>query len=357
MPESLRFALQGFVVAFSAALLLVPLCMAVARRLDIVDRPGGRKQHERVTPLLGGAAVFLSFGLGLWIISRAAEGSSGLDLSAIKQVLIGGSVLFVIGLIDDVFKDTLGFVPKLLGQIVGVLVITWPRPWAFFEAGAEAREIVYFVFLLLWYLTIVNSFNFSDNMNGLMSGLSVIAFSASVIYLGSLQSLRTMTVASLLVGALLGFLPYNFPRARIFLGDAGSMFVGYWMAWVMFDMSKGFMGPGQPAYGIHALVPGVLIMGVPLYDAAFVVVRRWVEKRPLYLGDDRHLSHRLVRGGFTPVEAVVMLWGLGIVLAGVGILASFAVPSFRFVLLGASLLLLVALTRVCMSIERHGSSK
>ncbi len=357
MPESLRFALQGFGVAFVAALVLVPVCMAVARAFGVVDRPGGRKQHARVTPLLGGAAVFLAFGIGMWVIARGTPGSPGLDLSAIRQVLIGGTVLFVIGLIDDVFKDKLGFVPKLLGQIVGVLVITYPRPWAFLDDGAAVREWVYFIFTLLWYLTIVNSFNFSDNMNGLMSGLSVIAFSASVIYLGSLHSLRTMTVASLLVGSLLGFLPYNFPRARIFLGDAGSMFVGYWMAWVMFDMSKGFMADGTAAYGIHALVPSVLIMGVPLYDAAFVVIRRWVDKRPLYLGDDRHLSHRLVRGGFTPVEAVVMLWGLGIILAGVGILAAFAVPSFRYVLLGASLLLLVALTRVCMSIERHGSDR
>jgi UDP-GlcNAc:undecaprenyl-phosphate GlcNAc-1-phosphate transferase len=164
-----------------------------------------------------------------------------------------------------------------------------------------------------------------------------------------------MMVAVLLVGALIGFLPYNFPRSRVFLGDAGSMFVGFWMAWIQFDMAKGFLGTSHSDLGFSHLIPAVLIMGVPLYDAAFVVVMRAVDGRPIYLGDNFHLSHRLVRAGFTPVEAVVILWGLGIILASVGILAAFALPVYRYVLLAGSLLVMIAVTRVIMTHEQGGN--
>ncbi len=358
MHETLRFALQGFAVAFVAALVFVPICVLLARRLGIVDRPGGRKQHARVTPLLGGLGVFLACGVGLVVMNGQTARFPEIDLrlEQIRTVLLGGVVLFVIGLIDDIFKDKLGFVTKLAGQVVGICALMWNTLERLFTVGGSVPQWLYAFFLLLWFLTIVNSFNFSDNMNGLMSGLCVIAFSASVVYLGSQESLRSMLVAALLTGGLLGFLPYNFPRSHVFLGDAGSMFAGFFMAWVQFDMAKGVLdtsaSTGGIDFGVHNLIPAVLIMGLPLYDAAFVVIMRIVDKRPVYLGDDQHLSHRLVRGGFTPVEAVVILWGLGIILAGTGILAAFSVPLYRYVLLGASVLFMVAVTRVFMAVEK-----
>lgn len=355
VQETFRIALQGFGVAFTVALIAVPLCMKLARVLNVVDHPGGRKQHEKVTPLLGGAAVFAAFAVGLFVVeSWSRSQGSDLRLGEIRQVLFGGLVLFGIGLVDDYWKDTLGFLPKLAGQVIGVMVMTWPQPYVLFTGDGTPQQWAYFVFMLLWYLTIVNSFNFSDNMNGLMSGLSIVAFSASVIYLGSMQSIRTMLISSLLLGGLLGFLPFNFPRSRIFLGDAGSMFVGYWMAWVLFSMSKGVLAEGLWDFGFQFLIPAILIVGVPLYDAAFVVIRRFIDKRPVYLGDDQHLSHRLVRAGFPPTEAVVILWGAAIVLAGVGTLAAMAETTFRYVLLVASLLVLIAGTNFVMAIERTG---
>jgi UDP-GlcNAc:undecaprenyl-phosphate GlcNAc-1-phosphate transferase len=349
-------AAQGLSVALTTALVAVPICSAIARRTGIVDKPGGRKTHAQVTPLLGGVGVFLATAVGLALINQLTGGSGQLDLrlGEIRHVLFAATVIFVIGLIDDVFKDRLSFQLKLLGQIAGVLVLMWGNLEQLVTEGGPPKDWLYQLFFLCWYLTIVNSFNFSDNMNGLMSGLSVIAFAASLVYLGTQVSLRSLTVAVLLVGALLGFLPYNFPRSRVFLGDAGSMFVGFWMAWIQFDMAKGFLGAGQADLGVSHLIPAVLIMGVPLYDAAFVVVMRAVDGRPIYLGDNFHLSHRLVRAGFTAVEAVVILWGLGIILASVGILAAFAQPVYRYVLLVGSLVVMVAVTRVIMTYEQHG---
>lgn len=345
---------QAFSVALTAALVLVPLCIALARRLGVVDKPGGRKTHARVTPLLGGAGVFAAAVTAMGVVAwQSSTLGTDLRLGDIAHVLAAGAIMFLIGLIDDVFKESMVFQLKLLGQLLGVGVLMWPRIAALFTEGGSAGQWAYQVFFLLWYLTVVNSFNFSDNMNGLMSGLSVIAFAASVVYLGRIDSLRTLLIAVVLVGGLLGFLPYNFPRSRIFLGDAGSMFTGFFMGWIQLDLTGGFPDVEAADLGFSKLVPAILIMGVPLYDAAFVVVMRVVDGRPIYLGDNHHLSHRLVRGGFTPVEAVVLLWGLGLVLAGVGVLAAFSLPPYRYLLLAASLLMMVVVTRLVMRFERR----
>jgi UDP-GlcNAc:undecaprenyl-phosphate/decaprenyl-phosphate GlcNAc-1-phosphate transferase len=355
----MSMAAQGLTVAFVVALLTVPLCIAVARRCNIVDHPGGRKQHGKVTPLLGGVGVFLAVAVGLLAVELMARGRADVDLRLqdIFAVLLAAAVIFVIGLVDDVFKDRMAFQLKLAGQVIGVLVLAWPQLGRMLREGGTANEWLYQLFFMCWFLTIVNSFNFSDNMNGLMAGLSIIAFLASLVYLGSGNSVRTLLVAVLLTGGLLGFMPWNFPRSRVFLGDAGSMFVGFLMGWVQFAMARGFPDRAVADIGISNLIPGVLIMGVPLYDAAFVVIMRVVEKRPIYLGDNHHLSHRLVRAGFTPVEAVVILWGLAIILAGVGILASRALPGYRYLLLGAGFLCMVAVTRVIMAFEHAARTR
>lgn len=350
----LRIAAVGFAVALGVSLLAVPLCLRLARICGIMDKPGGRKTHETVTPLLGGMGVVLGAMAGLAVVwmKSEAELPAGLGFSDIGFVIAGSLVIFVIGLVDDIFKDSMGFEPKLLGQIVGVLVLMLPTLRDLVSGGGTVDQWLYQLFFLGWYLTIVNSFNFSDNMNGLMSGLSVISFAAAIMYLSNTDSFRSMTVAVVLLAAVLGFMPYNFPRSKVFLGDTGSMFIGFWMAWVQFDLVKGFMAVSSHDFGASHLIPAVLIMGVPLYDAAFVVFMRIVDKRPVYLGDCYHLSHRLVRGGFSNSEAVVILWGLALILAWLGILASKTQAGYRYMILGASFLFMIAVTRKIISMER-----
>lgn len=359
MDKVLTIAAQGFSVALTTALIAVPLCMLLARRAKIVDHPGGRKEHERVTPLLGGVGVVVAGAVGLLMIERTLSGEAGVNLALgeIGFVMAASMVMFLTGLVDDIWKDRMPFQLKLGGQIAAVLILLWPQIYKLATLGGPLREYLYLLAFMGWYLTIVNSFNFSDNMNGLMSGLSIIAFAAALVYLGNTQSLRSLVIALLLIGALLGFLPYNFPRSRVFLGDAGSMFIGFWMAWIQFDMAKGFLGGEGLTIGVSHLIPAVLIMGVPLYDALFVVVMRAREGRPIYLGDNHHLSHRLVRAGFTSTEAVVILWGLGILLAGAGILATLAVPSYRYLLLLICVVLMVFVTKAIMAYERAVQDK
>ena len=353
----LRIAIAGVSVALGVSLIAVPLCRLLALKVGVVDRPGGRKTHEKVTPLLGGIGVVLGVMAGLFVVWSQSEAHlpGGLGFSNISFVIAGSLVIFLIGLMDDIFKDSMGFEPKLLGQIVGVLVLMWPSLRDLVSNGGTADQWLYQLFFLGWYLTIVNSFNFSDNMNGLMSGLSVISFAAAIMYLSSTDSYRSMTVAAVLMAAVLGFMPYNFPRSRVFLGDTGSMFIGFWMAWVQFDLAKGFMDVGNHDFGASHLIPAVLIMGVPLFDAAYVVFMRINDRRPVYLGDCFHLSHRLVRSGFSSSEAVVILWGLALILAWLGILASSTEDVYRYIILAASFVFMVVVARKIMSMERFAA--
>jgi UDP-GlcNAc:undecaprenyl-phosphate GlcNAc-1-phosphate transferase len=357
--EVLTTAALGLLASLVTALVSMPLCIRLALRFGLVDKPGGRKTHEKVTPLMGGVglvmAALVGFAVVAWQSSERLDTDLGLDDPRFLFVIAGSLVLFLTGLVDDVFKETMTFQPKLLGQIAGVLLLMWPHLEQLLDGGGSVAGWLYQLFFLGWYLTIINSFNFSDNMNGLMSGLSVIAFTAAILYLQNAESTRSMMVAVILLGALIGFLPFNFPRSKMFLGDAGSMFVGFWMAWIQFDLVKGFMQVGHSDFGASHLIPAILIMGVPLYDAAFVVFMRFVDRRPIYLGDNHHLSHRLVRGGFTAAEAVIILWGLALILAWVGILAVSARDVYRYLIFMFSFLFMVAVTREVMALERsHG---
>ena len=169
---------------------------------------------------------------------------------------------------------------------------------------------------LLWMLTVINAFNFMDNMNGLCSGLGLIAallFGFEAAWLGQFL---VAGLAFLCAGALAGFLPYNFPKASAFLGDSGSHLMGYLLA-VLAILPHFYSGKHPKPF---AVLSPLLILAVPLLDLAWVVLLRWRAGKPFYVGDTNHLSHRLVRRGCTQVQAVAIIWALAL---GIGLLSLF----------------------------------
>ena len=354
-------------LAFSSALVfslaLVPLTRKVAIRFNILDRPGGRKEHVEATPLLGGVAVFLACLLALLIVTlyeSVANGGPGpeLRLDHIQFIFLGSIIIFLTGLVDDLFKDKLPFYYKLLGQIIGstaaMTILFFDQIKRLVSEDVPFADYIYLLILMVWMLTVINAFNFSDNLNGLMSGLAVIALLTSMVYLGAQVNTRFIILGFIMVGAILGFLPFNFPKARIFLGDAGSMFIGYWIGVILWPLTAGFFGGGsQPFYGLDRLIPALLVLGIPLYDAAFVVVMRWREGRPVYLGDNRHLSHRLVRTGFSKTETALILWGLAFILAGVGAMSMHAGVASRYMSLLIALSFMLIVTVLVIKKEKE----
>ncbi len=322
MSFPFNFFLAAFLGAFATALLALPLWRQWCLRTDLVDAPGHRKIHRAPVPLAGGFAVLtgillplgvgaLLLKLGLVKISSASAILHGLDRRAIELTVLalGAVAITLLGYWDD--KHELKALPKFLGQLVVA-----------FAVAAVCQRITLFVpselfsyaVTVLWLLTVINAFNFMDNMNGLCAGLGAIgAFLFALLAAASGQYLVAIT-GWLMCGALVGFLPWNFPRARAFLGDAGSHLVGYLLA-VMAILPHFYTR--QNPRPLAVLAP-LLVLAIPLLDLAQVTVFRTLHKQPFWRGDTNHLSHRLTRLGLKRPQAVLLLWLLA---AGLGSLA------------------------------------
>ena len=319
-PNNLYLA--AFVSAFVTALLTLPLWRRWCLHVDLVDDPGHRKIHATSIPLAGGLAVLTGLLLPLlaatvllkWNGAQIANAGLlvyGLDKRALQLAAIafGAVGMVVLGLLDD--KYELKPLTKFTGQLLlaGVVAYSGVRITLFVPNVAFSYAVT-----ILWLLTVINAFNFMDNMNGLCAGLGAISAGLfAVIAAGEGQYLVAL-LAFLTCGSLLGFLPHNFPHARSFLGDSGSHLVGYLLA--VLAILPHFYHRGQPR-PLAVLTP-LLVLALPLADLAWVVILRTRMGKPFYLGDTNHLSHRLVRAGLNPAAAVSLIW---LVAAGLGALA------------------------------------
>jgi UDP-GlcNAc:undecaprenyl-phosphate GlcNAc-1-phosphate transferase len=307
-----NFFAAAFAGAFLTTLLALPLWRKWCLRTNLVDDPGHRKIHHTPVPLAGGFAVLtgilLPLGtgavllkLGIVKISSANAIIHGLDRRAIElAVLAGGAIaITILGWLDD--KHELKALPKFIGQIVIAIAV-----------AAACKRITLFVhsdifsyaITILWLLTVINAFNFMDNMNGLCAGVGAIgAFIFALIAAAHGEYLVAIT-GFLMCGALVGFLPWNFPDARAFLGDAGSHLVGYLLA--VMAILPHFYTKQNPR-PLAVLAP-LFVLAIPLLDLAQVSLLRTLNQKPFWIGDTNHLSHRLARAGLSRTRAVLMLW-------------------------------------------------
>jgi UDP-GlcNAc:undecaprenyl-phosphate GlcNAc-1-phosphate transferase len=313
--------------AFIAALLSLPLWRRFSRRTGLVDDPGHRKIHQTPIPLAGGFTVLtgimvpLLFGvaalnqrfpllnLGQQFLNHGLKPDNrALELGAI---ILGALGMVILGWLDD--KYELRPVIKFGGQLlIALLVVAANVRITLFVHNA----LFSYAITILWILTVTNAFNFMDNMNGLCAGLGAIgAWYFALI--AAVDGQYLVAILGLLTcGALLGFLPYNFPRATAFLGDAGSHLVGYLLA--VMAILPHFYTPQHPR--IWAVFTPLLILALPLGDLVWVVLLRWRLGQPFYVGDNNHLSHRLVRNGLSKPNAVLLIWLLATLLGGLALL-------------------------------------
>ena len=322
----MSFPFNFFCAAFAGALLTtwlsLPLWDKWCRRAGLVDEPGHRKIHNASVPLAGGLAVLtgmllpliggaIMLKLGVEFTAQTFPIVHGLERRAIELAAIafGAVAMVVLGVLDD--KHELKPLVKFSGQlIIAVLVaVACKRITLFVPNVAFSYAIT-----ILWVLTVVNAFNFMDNMNGLCAGLGLIgAWQFAVIAAAEGEYLVAL-IAFLTCGALAGFLPWNFPNARAFLGDAGSHLVGYLLA--VLAILPHFYTKQNP-HRLAVLSP-LLVLAVPLADLVWVVILRTIAGRPFYIGDTNHLSHRLVRMGMSRSRAVLFIW---LVAAAIGSVA------------------------------------
>jgi len=308
----------------ASTLLAVPLWRAWSRRVGLVDDPGPRKNHEQSMPLAGGLAILTGLlvpltALAILLQLKVMPGEVAEKIrygvthraGQLGAILAGAIGMCVLGWLDD--RHELRAAPKFAGQLVVAALV----------AAAGIRITLFvpslafsYLITILWLVIVTNAFNFMDNMNGLCAGLALIASSL----LGLTSALHghylVAAISFLVSGAVLGFLPYNFPRASVFLGDSGSHLVGYLLA-VLAILPHFYTRKNPHPW---AVLSPLLILAVPLADLVWVVGLRWRLGQPFYVGDNNHLSHRLVRRGLNPTTVVVLIWLLAAVVGALAFL-------------------------------------
>ena len=309
-----------FAVSAILGLLLTRLMIHVSHRMGIYDVPEDRKNHGEPIPYLGGAAIYFAFVgviavhmLLLRMLTGKIDFITGIAehlhfsiamgerpaLSRALGIVLGGTIIFVVGLLDDLRPLRARW--KFAGQVLaGVIVVSFGvRLNLFLES-----EILASIVTVGWILFMVNAFNFMDNMDGLCAGIAVIA--ALIFFLVVFPLNQTLTSATLLAvaGVTTGFLYYNFDPARIFMGDSGAMFLGFILA-SLTVAGTFYMSDGMSRWGL--LTP-IFVLGVPIFDTVGVVYLRYRAGLPIHVGDNRHFSHRLVNLGMSKRDSVVFIY-------------------------------------------------
>jgi UDP-GlcNAc:undecaprenyl-phosphate GlcNAc-1-phosphate transferase len=353
--------------AFVISAALVPVTGWIARRCGVLDAPGDRKIHQTPTPRLGGIAVYVAFtvivlagyfGVPIlsqidWVRTKLAGPVAMLQEayrveSKLIALLLGATIVFVVGLLDDVLGSRFKVSWKAAGQLLAAVVLV--------AGGVRADVLVYDVFnimlTLVWVVGITNAFNLLDNMDGLSAGVALVASLVLLLNAWLLGGFFMSLVYVALIGALLGFLIYNWHPASIFLGDCGSLFIGFVLA--SLTLLQRYVSNASSTY-FPVLMP-VLVLALPILDTATVTFIRIRERRPIYVGDSRHLSHRLVSLGMKPALAVftIYLITLGLGLGAVGLAHANLVQSF-IILLQA--LAVVAVVLILLFYERRAQPR
>jgi UDP-GlcNAc:undecaprenyl-phosphate/decaprenyl-phosphate GlcNAc-1-phosphate transferase len=303
----MRTFMVAFALSFLAALLFTWLARELALRLGLVDAPvGGRKIHQRPIPRTGGIAVAAAFFLpllGLTLYNNDISTALLRDVALLKGLLVGAGIILAVGIVDDI-KNTPAIL-KLVGQIAVGLALWWAgiriEVLTIPFAGVVHLGVLSLPLSVFWVVLVVNALNLIDGMDGLASGVAVLAggtlFVMSVVEGNVLGAL----LLAAMVGATLGFMLFNFNPASIFLGDTGSLFLGFILALASTHSS-------QKSYTLFSIVAAFMALGLPIFDLAMAVVRRGLTGKPLFSADQHHVHHLLLRRGLSQRQSAALLF-------------------------------------------------
>jgi UDP-GlcNAc:undecaprenyl-phosphate GlcNAc-1-phosphate transferase len=304
--------LWGFLVALGIVLVITPAVGRVARMLGVVDEPGDRRRlHLRAVPRLGGIAIFLGI-----IVPALAF----LELTpAYRGILLGAALATTVGVVDDL--RGLPWWAKLGGQLgaAGIAVqagVTIDRFTLPLVGVHELRGWLAVVVSIVWIVAIMNMVNFLDGLDGLAAGVCAIAGVTFAVISLSLGRPEAAVLSAIVAGACLGFLRHNFYPARIFMGDSGSLLLGFTLAAVAIQ------GTLKTAATVALFFP-LFVLAVPILDSSFVVARRLRHGQRVFAPDQSHLHHRFLRRGFSQRRTVMYMWAWCTILAGAALATRF----------------------------------
>lgn len=323
----------AFVISLLASAYLIPIMILAANKFKLLDRPDGKiKQHKSPVPHLGGLAVYVAFVITLVFVYPFSE--------RLLWFLLGTTLLLCVGLIDDL--SALTPLQKLSGQVVAVI--------CFLKGGFAFRSRFFIDYINLtasglWMLSVINAFNLVDVMDGLSSVLALVSALAFFVIALLLKKYMLSLLLTCAMGALFAFLFYNRPPAKIYLGDAGSLFTGGFLAAIplLIHWTQELNACGAiPAFAggniffetaISALVP-ILLVGVPLLEVTSLVVIRKYYRIPFYSGSPHHFASYLLRKGWSVTRVLSFASAMAACFAGLGIMFMFGLLHFWLLVLG-----------------------
>lgn len=308
----LRIDALSYPLAFVATVVLLYVLKRLAPRIDLVDYPGGHRWHETATPLVGGLAMFLGFLFGVLTLD--------IPLAPLRSFFAAAALLIVVGVLDDLHElsSNLRFVP----QVAAALLMVYWGGVSLHDLGALTFGAP--VYLGRWAVPItvfagvgvINALNMSDGMDGQAGGLTVVALAALALVAANAGNVPDAQLLILLAVLVAAFLLFNLrllrARALVFMGDAGSMFLGFALAWFLIKLSQGEQRAMTP-------VTALWLLALPLFDTVGIMLRRILQRRSPFLADREHFHHLLLAWGCSVNQALVVVLGAALACAAVGL--------------------------------------
>lgn len=314
----------GGVLALLLATGLTPLVKKFAIKVGAVDVPNARKVHTRIMPRMGGLAIYAAFVLtllGFMLVAPDTLFGSTRSASLVKSLLAGGTIIVLIGALDDRFE--LSAKVKLVGQILAacVVVFGFGLKVDFINVPFGDQYVNFDAWIaipvtIFWIVGVTNAINLIDGLDGLAAGVSGISIATLLVMAVIMGNPAVILLCSILLGCVIGFLFFNFHPARIFMGDSGSLFLGFSLAVIS------LLGFKQVA--IVSFITPLLIIGVPLSDTFFAIVRRALQKKPIFAPDKGHLHHCLRELGFSHRQTVLIIYGIAAFFGTLAVVQSIA---------------------------------
>ncbi|RSK28635.1 undecaprenyl/decaprenyl-phosphate alpha-N-acetylglucosaminyl 1-phosphate transferase [Bacillus sp. HMF5848] len=292
------------VLCFIASVLLTPVVKKLAFVIGATDKPNHRKVHQKIMPRLGGLAIYLSFIVGVLVLRP--------DSSYMIPIIIGSTIIIITGILDDMreLSAKVKFIAQIAAASVVVIYGGIDIDFITLPFGAELDFGPLAIPLsILWIVGITNAINLIDGLDGLAAGVSTIALvtiTGMAMVIGNASAPFVIAIGLILIGSTTGFLLYNFYPAKIFMGDTGALFLGFMIAVLSLLGFKNVT--------VISFIAPVIILGVPISDTFFAIIRRILHKQPLSAPDKSHLHHCLLRLGYSHPKTVLIIYGLSALL-------------------------------------------
>lgn len=299
--------------------ILVPLVRKLAIKIGAIDKPNKRRINRQPMPTMGGLGIFLAFNFTNFFLLRAQ-----FPQQQLFSLFLAECIIIATGIIDDIYE--IKPYQKVIGILLAALVVYYIAEVKMTSITIPFVGLVHLKWLsmpitMIWILAITNAINLLDGLDGLATGVAIIALTTSAItgfFFLTVTSTFVPILMLTLVAALIGFLPYNFHPASIFLGDTGALFIGF--------MISVFSLYGLKNATVISIIIPICILGVPITDTIYAILRRLLNKKPIFQPDKHHLHHRLMQMGLTHRQTVLVIYGIALIFSFISFL--FPISSF-----------------------------